>query len=296
MKMKFMLKSSTLSSIGVALALHTASFAQSSSETAQPKTDAQIISEFLADKKNQRATTDTGHQKRGVGAEAAELRQMVKALSFDKPAPGVNIPQEDASALSESLSLDAADYLTSLGWKPNEVRAMQKNGFDALAAAVRLIRGSSTQADRLMLSPFIVIGKVTSVQVEDLSDGFGSTVSLSNVRAVAEPKGKPLPGSISIRQRSGEATSRGVVFYDSDINQPQIGQTVMLLLSNDRYTQSVTERGKGQAKGKKGEIFMVRSAYDVPELNDAGDTFAVPLEDGTTGVEQLSAKLASARK
>lgn len=272
-------------------------FAQSSDvPVIGPKSEQQIVADFLLDKNNERAAANSAHQKRGVAADAVELRQMAKALTFEKPSPGSDITQSDTDALSDNLAMDAADYLISIGWNSNEVRTIQRNGFDSLSAAIRLIRGSSSQMDRIMLSPYLVLGKVSAVRVENLGDGFGSTVVLSNLQMLAEPKGKPVASTIAIRQSSGLSTPRGAIFYDSDISRSDVGKSYMILLSDDRYIQKASEGNKGTAKGKNGEAFMVRSAYDLPSLNEAGNEFQFPLEDGTASVEQLKAKLAVVRK
>lgn len=261
-----------------------------------PKGDDEIVQSFLADKARGRGNTDATHQKRGKGASASEMRRMVKALSFEKPAPFDKLPATSSDALSESLAFDAADYLISVGWEPNDIRAMTRSGFDPLTAAIRLIRGSSTQDDRIMLSPIIVIGEIKSVSNEDLSDGFGSTVSFQAKSVIASPRGKPLPPTLLIRQKSGLMTGRGREVIGSDFGEADIGRTYMLLLSDDRYQQSSGEGGKQGKGGSPDALFVVLSAFDAITVDASGTGFEKPLDNGMTSAEQLRARVGQLRK
>jgi hypothetical protein len=149
--------------------------------------------------------------------------------------------------------------------------------------------------DRIALAPFVVAGEFVDVRVEDLGDGFGSTVVFRPQQVLASPQGSTLRGDILIRQESGRMTGRGRTFFTSDFKAAEPGRH-LLLLSDQRYEQVAAQKGKrGRANGP-GSTYMVRAAFDQLPLSPDGAKFLNPLDDGTTTVAALQSKLEGIRK
>lgn len=268
--------------------------AQESGTAEGPVAPAAAVDKFLSDKGAEQARASAAFQSRGRSADNAEIRNMLRAASIEKAKP-FDIDAGRSAALTESLALDAADYLTSLGYKAVDIRTLAKAGFDPLGAAARLIRGTSSQMDRIALSPYVVAGEVVDVRVEDVGDGFGSTVVFRPREVLASPQGSTLRGDILIRQESGIMTGRGQTFFTSDLKAGERGQQV-LLLSDQRYEQVAAQKGKRGKGNGANSTYMVRAAFDQLPLGTDGARFLNPLEDGTTTLEALRTKLANIRK
>ena len=219
---------------------------------------------------------------------------MLRAASLEKAKP-FDIDSGRSDALTESLAVDAADYLASLGYKAVDIRTLAKAGFDPLGAAARLIRGTSSQMDRIALAPYVVAGEIVDVRVEDLGDGFGSTVVFRPQLVLASPQGSTLRGDILIRQESGVMTGRGRTFFTSDFKAAEPGRH-LLLLSDQRYEQVAAQKGKRGRGNGPSSTYMVRAAFDQLPLTADEARFLNPLEDGITTVEALRGKLDSIRK
>jgi hypothetical protein len=285
----FALLVSAAASFGVAAAP-----AQEPGAASGPVSAEAAVDDFRSDKAAEQARAGAAFQARGRGADAAEIRNMLRAASLEKAKP-FGIDERRSVALTESLAIDAADYLVSLGYKAVDVRTLAQAGFDPLGAAARLIRGTSSQMDRIVLAPYVVAGEVVDVRVEDLGDGFGSTVVFRPHEVLAAPQGANLRGDILIRQESGTSTGRGPVFYTSDFRGGEPGRHV-LLLSDQRYEHVSAQKGKRGRGNGPGSTYMVRSAFDQLPLAGDGTRFASPLEDGTATVEALRTKVQAVRK
>lgn len=246
------------------------------------------LNTFLADKTSAQAASMAAFQRRGKGGDAAELRRLVRGALTDPPRP---LPALDASRserLTESLANDAADYLAGLGYGPGTLRS--ERGFDRSAAAVRLIRGTSSQDDRLGLAPWVVAVEIVDVVFEDLGDGYHSTVIARPVDVVKAPRGAAAPTEIRIRQMSGATTARGRTLYSSEFAPGQRG-TFLLALSDEFYQHSATVRG-GASRGRSGStLYMVRVAPDSPPVAGSGTSRTVRLETGAASLEQLRSRL-----
>lgn len=260
------------------------------------KSDQQIVDEFIADKKSDHATADKIYADRSKNADAAQMRQMVRALKFDRPQPTQGLSVDTTNQLPDLLATDAADYLTSLGWKTSDVRELARNGFDAGNAAIRVIRGGSTQFDRVILAPYVISGKIISVKSDDLNDGFGQTIAFKPEAYLAKPNGKPLPKTLLLRQSSGEITARGSTYYSGDFSENDINKSVIILVSDERYLQRSSEKGKRPKENKQSEIFVVQSAADVIALEDDGETIKDPQMNGASNVESLTQMILKYRK
>lgn len=259
-----------------------------------PVAPAAAVDKFLSDKASEQAQAGAAFGSRGKSADNAEIRNMLRAASIEKAKP-FDVDAGRSEALTQSLAVDAADYLTSLGYKPVDIRTLAKAGFDPLGAAARLIRGTSSQMDRIALAPFVVVGEVVDVRVEDLGDGFGSTVVFRPQEVLASPQGSTLRGDILIRQESGRMTGRGRTFFTSDFKSAEAGRH-LLLLSDQRYEQVAAQKGKRGRGNGANSTYMVRAAFDQIPLSPDGARFANPLDDGTTTIEALRSKLDSIRK
>lgn len=259
-----------------------------------PVAPAAAVDKFLADKASEQGRASAAFASRGRSADNAEIRSMLRAASIEKAKP-FDIDSGRSDALTESLAIDAADYLTSLGYKAVDVRTLAKAGFDPLGAAARLIRGTSSQMDRIALAPYVVAGEIVDVRIEDLGDGFGSTVVFRPQQVLASPQGSTLRGDILIRQESGVMTGRGRTFFTSDFRAAEPGRH-LLLLSDQRYEQVAAQKGKRGRGNGPASTYMVRAAFDQLPLTAGGARFLNPLEDGTTTVDALRGKLDAIRK
>ena len=268
--------------------------AQEPGEASGPAAPEAAVDRFLAEKSAQQSRSEAALKRRGRGADSAEIRGLLKAARIDSPKP-FGIDGERSARLTDSLATDAAHYLAGLGYKPVDLRAMADGGFDALGAALRLIRGTSNQMDRLALAPYVVVGDVVEVRVEDLGDGFGSTAVFRPRTFLSSPQGATPKGDILIRQLSGTTTGRGQTFYSSDLSTDDKG-SYLLLLSDQRYQQVSEERGRRPRQNGPSATYMARTAFDQIRVSGDGASFAAPLEDGTTTVSALEAKLGAIRK
>ena len=272
----------------------TATPAQEAGAADGPVPPAAAVDAFLSDKAAEQARASAAFQARGRGADAAELRNMIRSASIEKARP-FDVDERRSAALTESLAIDAADYLAGLGYRAADVRTLASAGFDPLAAAARLIRGTSSQMDRISLAPYVVVGEVVDVRIEDLGDGFGSTVVFRPQEILASPQGTSLRGDILIRQESGRTTGRGRTFYTTDVTAAEPGRQV-LLLSDQRYEQLTAQRGRRARGNASGSTYMVRSAFDRLYLTPDGTRFAAPLADGIATVDALRTRLDAIRK
>jgi hypothetical protein len=259
-----------------------------------PVAPAAAVDKFLSDKASEQAWAGAAFGSRGKSADNAEIRNMLRAASIEKAKP-FDVDSGRSEALTQSLAIDAADYLTSLGYKPVDIRTLAKAGFDPLSAAARLNRGTSSQMDRVALAPYVVAGEVVDVRVEDLGDGFGSTVVFRPQEILASPQGSTLRGDILIRQESGRMTGRGRTFFTSEFKSAEPGRH-LLLLSDQRYEQVAAQKGKRERANGPSSTYMVRAAFDQLPLSPDGARFLNPLDDGTTSVAALRSKLESIRK
>lgn len=289
-KRKFIILSALACSISPGMA-----FAQSL-ENAAPKSDRQIVDEFIAQKKAEHTKTNEVQSRRSTASDGQQMRKMIRAINFDRPKPTDSLPTDVTNQLSDLLATDAADYLTSLGWKPNAVQQLTKNGFDAGNAAIRVIRGGSSQLERIVLAPYVVKGKIVSVRTENLNDGFGQTISFAPEMYLASPNGKPLPETLMLRQSSGEMTSRGQTYYSGDFTKDDVGRSVILLLSDDRYLQRSSEKGKNAKSSNQSEAFVVQSADDVLALKSDGNTIESPQMSNIEDIQSLQKTISQYRK
>jgi hypothetical protein len=72
---------------------------------------AAAVDKFLSDKASEQTRAGAAFGSRGMSADNAEIRNMLRAASIEKAKP-FDVDAGRSEALTQSLAIDAADYLT----------------------------------------------------------------------------------------------------------------------------------------------------------------------------------------
>lgn len=152
---------------------------------AKPLTDDERVSDFLSRKRQRQAERAAVLQRRGIGGEEVETRQLYRSLNVVRPRPSANISDSNLSALNDALGSDAVQLIQSLGIKLQRIRRLAVAGFDPLVAATAYVRGTATISQQALLADVVAVAKVTAVRNELLGDGFRSTVMFDVIETVS---------------------------------------------------------------------------------------------------------------
>ncbi|MCR2834661.1 hypothetical protein [Parerythrobacter lacustris] len=261
--------------------------AEAQSTPAQSE-DEQAVVQFLSEKRDIQARRSAQLDRRGARSDAQQLRQLTRALNLESPRPFASISPEQSGALQESLIEDAVQLLLFLDMKPGRVQRLQATGQNPLQAAINFVKGTSTLQEQALLSDHTVLATIQSVVVEDLGDGFGSTVTLDVVdRYIGRTE-----RTLQFRQRSGSE-----VIYAHDIREGDTG-TYVFSLSRGLYDEAAVSDGATPVRQNSGrpEYYAVLgtryAASDGIAIPDRGTGQATPLST----IQIILAPLASAKR
>lgn len=195
-------------------------------------------------------------------ANLGALNAMVRAVAVTPPAPRF-VDKGSLAALNDAFLVDIAQTLAVLGFKAGDLRRSPEVSAAYVQAAAARIRGGATLDQEKLLADTVVIGTVAKTVMEELGDGFRSTVEI----VVDSPvKGAAKAGdTIRLRRLSGKgADNRQLsVSVEDDLAN---GAKVALIASNARYQSDFAARGKTCARCVVEQVpaFLVNGENVVP--------------------------------
>jgi hypothetical protein len=185
--------------------------------------------------------------------------------------------------LRSSFEIEVAQRLVQFGFNPGEIARDPA----VVPAAARFTRGEHSIADLRRLADLVVVGTVTSVADESLSDRYRSTATLSNLRIL---KGASPGTAVRVRQESGRTEEGRTLEVEGDLRQT--GRTYALFLSANLYAAlaevTTGTLGRGVRPARNDHYLPFGAWYEVQA--DGRLTAASP---GMPAVETLDALIAA---
>lgn len=236
--MRKLLAAAVTLSASVLLLTQVPSFAQEVVRSVQPDDLQPSIQRFLAQKSSVQSLREARINERGKAADAREVNQMLNALGLSAPRPSDSVSDAQADALQNSLLAEAVQLLVFSDMSPGRIRQLQVVGINPLDVAIRYLQGHGTLTDQALLADRTVIGEIVSVKMENLGDGFGSTVVF---RVTDSLVGADTP-TLALRQRSGLKEGGDTITFSTDISQSDVGNSFLLTASEGLYDEGSAVR------------------------------------------------------
>lgn len=132
------------------------------------------------------------------------LQAMVQLVQQQAPFRNIDVrgdtPAEQA-VVRALLTETIAHYLTSVGLTPDDIRSIQRSGFDPVESAVRVIGGRGSALDRAVISEYAFIGEIVAVD-QSTDKTVNSTIRVRPTTIIRSSPGRPLGNEVTIELRN----------------------------------------------------------------------------------------------
>lgn len=216
------------------------------------RSDQQAANQFLERKRSELNQSGDSLNRQGKPDLTGVARALIVSRRIPLPNPSRNLNRATLDELQGLFQIEVAQMMAQLGFNPGDLQQSP----ELVDAASNLVRGAPPYLDVAMLSDQIFEATVGEVNFSDLGDGFGSSVTFTELNFLkGEGLGAPIARQAS---RQIDADTRSLV--GGDILER--GARVRVLANRSLYNAQAGLRG---GRSNTRNMTTVLAAYYITE-------------------------------